>query len=69
MVGSAVPQVVMVVPLAILSHLDISRADALRVVEQVVIGLDDDAGGTLMMQSVLTLLEVVADELRNHHSD
>ena len=55
--------------LAILSHLDLSRADALRVVEQVVLGLDDDAGGTLMMQSVLTLLQVVGDELRNHYPE
>jgi hypothetical protein len=51
--------------LAILSHLKLSRDDALRVVEQVVLGLDDDAGGTLLQQSVLTLLDVIGDELRN----
>jgi len=61
--------VVKVVSLAILSHLDLSRADALRVVEQVVLGLDDDAGGTLMNQPVHILLAVIGDELRNNHSD
>lgn len=55
--------------LAILSELRISRKDALRITEQVILGLDDDAHGTLQEQTVWDLLCVIGDELNNNHAE